>query len=349
MKICLVGHALLPMQRRLIREGHELVRRPQQADLSFLDRVDHIDFAEIDPRKTVQSGREVPQVLLEQMRMSVVEDQLLKVTQPTHFLSRWWEGMAFSEQVLAGVPLQGLPVDDSDVQYIVGSAFRFLHVQDSSNVQCCAWPDSPHLEMVLREWHHRGMVSIIYHRDKIIAIQTGVPFYSWFGLLELTDSSPFEQFAGGSNQAMPRFYEAWTCSQIYTRSPWPRSQRVASPAEVHGLNPSRERHFWAWPLAASGYPYGAECTGSLEIGVATAWSDSRSARQYKKSAMKDACWRAGDLCDHVRVKDEKGQYWDGTALGAEVEQRWIEARQWLSHTYPNTPHKNQADYYRQGT
>lgn len=180
------------------------------------------------------------------------------------FVTKWFSSKSdWSPQTMLGVPIKHLLPEMLGAQCPAGCSLRYVHNGPLVDV----FMEHPCLGEVLREMSYNGFVSIglaLGIEFSICSIQTGVPFYGVFPLLE-GSSGRLAEFLSGDT---PRFRESWTTGLVLSTAGWPFvgcDNRLFVKPKAAGW----EKHFWSWTLNVFGESMFSD---DRLLGVATGWS-----------------------------------------------------------------------------
>jgi hypothetical protein len=247
---------LAGLVRHLSHEGDEVVPEAEKAELCIPDPM------------------ELPAALLEGLGSDF--DPSL---QPTHVVTRWFDGQSFGPQTFVGIPLLRLWNNDLGPPVPCGIAGRFR----APNSEPIFVPPDIVLQY-LKESRFTGFVSTKASGKSTLSMQTGVPYFGLYALLEQINSKISSFFLESG-----RLYESWCCALLVTRYPFPFAH-FAPRTALEGLTPELEKHFWTF--GATQFRKTLVTEGTV-LGVATAWDKTHNLYQAvqlaQNTARKIAC------------------------------------------------------------
>lgn len=150
---------------------------------------------------------------------------------PTHYVSRFWNSGAWSQSTFLGLPMLGLMNEDKGNDVCTGSVGRYV-APNATHEQFC----DPGVEAFLKELQHHGFVSFIYADDKVVGLQTGVPYWGLYAILEGLEGQKISDWW----KSPSKLYETWSGALLVSRYPYPVSQA----GDKIGLQLPEEEHLW---------------------------------------------------------------------------------------------------------
>lgn len=194
---------------------------------------------------------------------------------------KWWD-KGWKDKAFLGFPLEFLMNNDLGPECPSGLMTTVLNRDDIENYffNCEGLIES------LNDFI--GFVSFTLSIEggiKVVSLQTGIPYWGFFNLLESIKTRVSEFLLGNID-----FYNSWTASLLISRFPFPFNE-TEDPVFIEGLSQSVEKHFWT---GVSNHRK-SYSTKSTIIGVATAWS----------SNLNEACRRCLRTADNIHVKNKQ--------------------------------------------
>lgn len=229
---------LSALAHHIVLEGDEIVNERQSSGLSIADPL------------------ALPKAVLEKMGLESNSS-----LHGEYWLTRWWEGQEFHEQILCGQTLSTLMNDDLGPDVATGFSGVYIRSIVSDTVRRNFEVDG--LRAVLRETNYKGPVSMLYAGEDLVSVKLGIPSYGLYAQLEGRSGS----IARHLSSPVP-FMESWVGALLISRSPFPYPLPV-EPEPIEGTTPSTEKHLYLFDhtrFRASFVSY------QTKVGVATAWS-----------------------------------------------------------------------------
>lgn len=151
--------------------------------------------------------------------------------EPTHYVTKFWSGQGWSDSTFVGLPMIGMMDWGKGDQTCTGSVGRYIPTNGHH-----AEFTEPSLEAFLKELGHHGFVSAIYSNDTLSRLQTEVPFWGLYAILEGLEGEPISHWW----QCPTKLYETWVGSLLVSRYPYPH----ASTGERVAVIVPEEEHVW---------------------------------------------------------------------------------------------------------
>jgi len=228
--------------------------------------------------RTISSGFVFPLELVKEMGFDMCPQEY---SGRKAVVFKWWDS-GWKDKAFLGFPLEFLMNEDLGPKCPSGLMATVLNREDIENY----FFNNEVLVETLRDFI--GFVSITLSIEggiKVIAVETGIPYWGFFNMLEGIKTRISEFLCGNID-----FYDSWTASLLVSRFPYPFKYSNGS-VFVEGLSQSVEKHFWT---GVSNHRK-SYTTQSTIIGIATAWS----------SNLNEACRRCLRTAWNVSVKDKQ--------------------------------------------
>jgi hypothetical protein len=240
---------------------------------------------------TIKAAQLLPRQQLPRQHGGQLNRQL-DGTKATHFVTRYWDGRRFLTQCFLGIPLLGHMNHGLGCDVAVGLVGRYINIEHKLSV---GFNEDDY------DKFPPGFISQIYADNDLLGVQTSVPFYGLYAILEGRRGKISELFSKHQETL-----ESWVVGLLVTRSPWPHVSDCPT-YQISDVTSKFEKHFWFFSNA------GFRRTVSLNttvIGVATAWH---------RESLELAC----DLATQTAWKIEHPEKQFRTDLWQASRQAWI--------------------------